>query len=86
MGHGDGLPFHTCTAHPANQVYSRIKEAMEMAEEARLARDGVLSRHRELERENDNLQQRLANLRQVGRDQIWEWGYNQGMVWSIHRG
>ena len=48
------------------QVYGRIKEAMEMAEEARLARDGVIARHRELERENDNLQQRLANLRQVG--------------------
>ena len=53
-------------ARPCGQVYGRIKEAMEMAEEARLARDGVIARHRELEKENDNLQQRLANLRQVG--------------------
>ena len=52
----------------STQVYSRIKEAMEMAEESRLARDGILSKHKELERENVSLQQRLASMQQVGRE------------------
>lgn len=47
------------------QVYTRIREAMEVAEEARLARDTSASRQRELEQEVETLQTRLTNVRQV---------------------
>eukprot|EP00798_Chlamydomonas_sp_ICE-L_P013267 gene13267-19107_t len=57
--------------HKDVDVYGRIKEAMEVAEEARLARDGALARYRELEKDNDSLQQRMASLRQVVRDQVY---------------
>lgn len=53
------------------QVYARIKEAMEVAEEAKLARDSLATRLKEVERENASLQQRLASVRQVGAGMSW---------------
>lgn len=53
------------------QVYGRIREAMEVAEGARLARDSAASRQRELEREVESLQARLVATRQV---RVCVWG------------
>lgn len=52
------------------QVYGRIKGAMEVAEEACLARDTLLARQRELQRENESLSGRLAALRGVVKEQV----------------
>lgn len=47
------------------QVYSRILEANEVAEHARLAQDSSMARQRELEAQLQDVQTRLANVRQV---------------------
>ncbi|MEW5305931.1 MAG: hypothetical protein WDW36_008441 [Sanguina aurantia] len=52
------------------EVYGRIKGAMEVAEEACLARDALLARQRELQRENESLSGRLAALRGVVKEQV----------------
>ncbi|MEW5318656.1 MAG: hypothetical protein WDW38_009861 [Sanguina aurantia] len=54
------------------EVYGRIKGAMEVAEEACLARDTLLARQRELQRENESLSGRLAALRGVVKEQVTE--------------
>ncbi|GAX80528.1 hypothetical protein CEUSTIGMA_g7966.t1 [Chlamydomonas eustigma] len=53
------------------EVYGRIKEAMEEAEEARLSRDSALLGQRELQKEVEVLRERLASVRQAARDSVY---------------
>ncbi len=59
-------PVCTCVSvYARTQVYTRIREALETAESARLARDAGLARQKELEAELAAMQARLAGVRQV---------------------
>ncbi|KAG2490694.1 hypothetical protein HYH03_010855 [Edaphochlamys debaryana] len=51
-------------------VWTRVKEAMSAAEEARLARDTALARCADLERQVDIANTRLATVRQATRDAV----------------
>lgn len=53
------------------QVWSRVKEALSSAEEARLARDSALARAADLERQAELANTRLATVRQVGERGGW---------------
>jgi primosomal protein N'' len=53
------------------QAYTRIREALEAAEGARLARDAGAARQKELEAELTASQQRMAGVRQVRGSVKW---------------
>ncbi|KAF5835371.1 hypothetical protein DUNSADRAFT_7498 [Dunaliella salina] len=53
------------------EVYTRIREALEAAEGARLARDASAAQKKELEAELTAMQQRMGGVRQAVRDQVY---------------
>jgi hypothetical protein len=62
------LTSHLLPMRGALQAYTRIREAGEVAEQARLARDASASRQQELEAQLADVHARLATVRQVGEE------------------